>query len=74
MYTTRMSAQIIKFPARPAAMPMPAIEAWIEEVDGIEPEPPPLVAEMLLRRAPELGHQVAAWLATFVRRPNVETN
>ena len=74
VYTRCMTAQIIQFPARPATMPMPAIEAWLEEVDDFGPEPPPFAAEMLLRRAPEPGHEVAAWLRGFVCRPNVETN
>jgi hypothetical protein len=67
-----MTADIIMFPPRPAAMPMPPLEAWIEEVDDLGPEPPPFVAEMLLARAPEPGHQVAVWLATFGRRPAAE--
>ena len=74
MYTLRMTAQIIQFPARPATMPMPAIEAWLEEVDDLGPEPSPFVAEMLLGRAPEPDHKVAAWLREFVRRPMMETS
>ena len=52
-------------------MPMTPIEAWLEEVDDFGPEPTAFVAEMLLRRAPEPGHEVAAWLRGFVRRPEM---
>ena len=74
VYTRRMTAQIISFPARPATMPMPPLEAWLEEVDDFGPEPTAFAAEMLLRRVPDPGHEVAAWLAGFVRRPMMETS
>jgi hypothetical protein len=68
-----MTAQIIQFPARPASMPMSPLEAWLEEIDDIGPEPSPFIAEMLLARAPDPEHAVAAWLRGFVRRPAAET-
>ncbi len=74
MYTRRMTAQIIPFPARPAAMPMPAIDAWLEEIDDLGPEPPAFAAEMLLARAPEPEHPVVAWLRGFVRLPASEAS
>lgn len=69
-----MTADIIMFPARPAAMPMPPIEAWLEEVDDIGPEPTSFVTEMLLARASEPQHPVAAWLRGFVRWPASEAS
>jgi hypothetical protein len=69
MYDARMTAIILQFPARPAALPMSKIDAWLEEIDDLGPEPPAFAAEMLLARAPEPEHQVARWLRGFVRVP-----
>jgi hypothetical protein len=75
MYDARMTAIILQFPARPsAALPMPELESWLEEVDDLGPEPPAYAAEMLLARAPEPEHPVVAWVRGFVRLPASEAS
>jgi hypothetical protein len=62
-----MTAQIIQFPARPVpaiSIPLPAIEAWLDDVDAEGADIPPLRAQMLLARCPEPDHEVARWLAS----------
>ncbi|MCA3265875.1 MAG: hypothetical protein ING19_07370 [Azospirillum sp.] len=57
-----MTAIILQFPARPAAMPMPAIEAWLSHIDDAGPEPSPFEIGALLAECPDRDHEVAAWL------------
>ncbi len=47
-------------------MPIPAIDAWLDELDAEGADIPPLRAQMLLARCPEPGHEVAIWLASQI--------
>ncbi len=64
-----MSAEIIAFPLRAAAMPLLDLDAWIDEVDAIGPFPNAVQAGHLLARCPDRAHAVAIWLAGFDRSP-----
>ncbi len=64
-----MTAVIIQFPARPVpaiSMPIPAIDAWLDELDAEGSDIAPLRAQMLLARCPEPDHEVAIWLASQI--------
>lgn len=68
-YPPSMTAQIIEFPARPApsiSMPLPAIDAWLDEIDAEGADIPPLRAQMLLARCPDPAHEVAIWLSAQI--------
>lgn len=64
-----MTAQILIFPTRsvPAiSIPLPAIEAWLDDVDAEGSDIGPLRAQMLLARCPDPTHEVARWLAAQI--------
>jgi hypothetical protein len=64
-----MTAVIIQFPTRPApsiSIPLPAIDAWLDDVDAEGSDIAPLRAQMLLARCPEPTHEVAQWLAAQI--------
>ncbi len=68
-YPMRMTAQILQFPIRPTpsiSMPLPAIDAWLDDVDAEGSDIPPFRAQMLLARCPEPDHEVAIWLASQI--------
>lgn len=63
-----MTADIIEFSGRPQSEPkveLPAIDAWIDEVDGLGPFPNPIQASCLLARCPDPSHELAAWLRPY---------
>jgi len=64
-----MSAQIIQFAPRTRPAPLPAIDAWVDEVDELGPFPSPIRAHYLLARCPDRSHPVAIWLSGFDRSP-----
>lgn len=64
-----MTAEIIQFPARPTpsiSTPLPAIEAWLDDVDAEGSDIAPLRAQMLLARCPDPTHEVAQWLSAQI--------
>ncbi len=68
-YPFSMTAQILIFPARPApaiSIPLPAIDAWLDDVDAEGVDIGPLRAQMLLRRCPDPDHEVAIWLSSQI--------